>query len=100
MLHKCANPECPRLFRKMSEGRLFQFHRTLAKLPGNDKLVSARPFEYFWLCDRCRSILTLVFDPATGIRVVPAGVRNAGEKVSPALNQRRNENVRGLGWSA
>lgn len=69
MLHKCANPPCPRLFRKMTEGRLFQlphWHRDdLARA------VATHAPEYFWLCDECKLYLTLTFDPDSGVVVVP-----------------------------
>jgi hypothetical protein len=71
MLHKCANPRCSSLFRKMNEGRLFQVphpptsrHEKLhrAGIPG---------VEYFWLCDQCQTFFTLAFRPDSGAMVIP-----------------------------
>jgi len=69
MLHKCANPPCTNLFRKMSEGRLFQFSRPAVQVASR-KQSSGRMLEYFWLCDRCLSTMTIVFDPVSGVHAV------------------------------
>jgi len=96
MQHKCANPPCSTLFRKMSEGRLFQFARR-ADSPIH-KRHSAPAFEYFWLCDRCLSTLTLAFDPGSGVRVIAATGRRresflVGSRGLPRLKDAIQEQV-------
>jgi hypothetical protein len=71
MLHKCANPPCSSLFRKMSEGRLFQMPRRCSEGSKREPRFGARRAEYFWLCDRCAPFFTLQFDPASGVVPVP-----------------------------
>jgi hypothetical protein len=60
MLHKCANPECTRPFRRLTEGKLF-----LVESPNR------RRAEYYWLCDDCASVLTLTFEAGRGMITVP-----------------------------
>ena len=54
MLTKCCSPSCPAVFRYLHEGRVFILE--------NDHIfssVSVKKPEYFWLCHRCSSTLTL-----------------------------------------
>ena len=64
MLHKCANPACLSPFRKLSQGKLF-----LVEAEARERLRSRRAnrggqpshrIEYYWLCDQCAFVLTLV----------------------------------------
>jgi hypothetical protein len=70
MLHKCANPECPTLFRKMSAGRLFQLPKRAQNGDGTSR-HSGRGVAYFWLCGDCSAHLTLTQDPETDVIVMP-----------------------------
>jgi len=81
MLHKCANPPCTTLFRKMSEGRLFQFSRSVQR--ASKGRSSGRVMEYFWLCDRCLKTLTLVFDPVLGVQAVSQVATSTAERFLP-----------------
>ena len=54
MLAKCANPLCSATFRRPPDGKLFRL--------GTDSAIGssrARLVEYFWLCHRCSSVMTL-----------------------------------------
>jgi hypothetical protein len=67
MVTKCANPTCSIPLRYLRDGRLFQFE---VRSRGESRRLS-RQVAHFWLCGNCSSSLTLVFDPASGVRVVP-----------------------------
>jgi hypothetical protein len=54
MLANCANPLCSASLRRLAEGRLFRLGTDPAR--GSPK---ARRVEYFWLCHRCSSVMTL-----------------------------------------
>jgi len=54
MLAKCANPICSATFHRPAEGKLFRL--------GTDPAIGASKalrVEYFWLCHRCSSVMTL-----------------------------------------
>lgn len=80
MLHKCANPDCVRPFRKLAEGKLFLIEIASSCPPGEpagwDGSTPHR-VEHFWLCEQCASVLTLSFDKRRGMVTVPLpeGVR-------------------------
>lgn len=75
MLHKCANPDCVRPFRRLAEGKLFLIEiagacpsgRTAARWDGQ----TLHRVEHFWLCEQCASVLTLSFDKGRGLMTVP-----------------------------
>lgn len=75
MLHKCANPNCVRPFRKLAEGKLFLIEigsscptrQAAATWDGQ----SQHRIEHFWLCEPCASVLTLSFDKGRGMVTVP-----------------------------
>jgi len=54
MLANCANPLCSASLRRLAEGKLFRLGTDPAR--GSPK---ARRVEYFWLCHRCSSVMTL-----------------------------------------
>jgi hypothetical protein len=67
MVTNCANPSCSVPLRYLRDGRLFQFEvRSRTKFR---KLF--RQVAHFWLCGRCSSTLTLIFDPAMGVQLTP-----------------------------
>ncbi len=77
MLAKCANPNCSSRFLYLHEGRLFRIERTE---PAAGKSAADRPYlvkngarhiEHYWLCPRCAELMTLSFDPASGVVTVP-----------------------------
>jgi len=71
MLHKCANPDCVRPFRKLTEGKLF-----LIEINGSGQTAgwdgqTPHRIEHFWLCQQCASVLTLSFEKGRGMVTVP-----------------------------
>ncbi len=77
MLHKCANPACPSVFRSLSDGKLFLLETDHAaeSIPNsyyvNRRERLTRKVERYWLCDGCSSLLTLTFEHGRGIVTVP-----------------------------
>ena len=53
MVAKCSNPSCSASFRYLTQGRLFLLESNPALRPKSNAV------EYFWLCHRCSSTLTL-----------------------------------------
>ena len=79
MLHKCANPDCPSIFRRLSQGKLFVVetdNSTAASEPATRKTRSERRVERYWLCDCCSSLLTLSFERGRGVVAVPLPAGN------------------------
>ena len=83
MLHKCANPACPSVFRSLSHGKLFLLETDYATesipslSPMNRRQRLARRVERYWLCDCCSSLLTLTFERGRGMVTVPLPDRNS-----------------------
>ena len=76
MLYKCANPDCPSIFRRLSQGKLFVVeldNSTAASgiTSANRRARSARRLERYWLCDCCSSLLTVSFERGRGVVTVP-----------------------------
>jgi hypothetical protein len=77
VLHKCANPACPNLFRSLSQGKLFLLETdyssttTSAVALTGRRERSPRRMERYWLCDGCSSLLTLTFERGRGMVTVP-----------------------------
>jgi hypothetical protein len=93
MLHKCANPACSKLFRKLSEGKLFQVESEYFRTPPSAATRArrsrlARHVEHYWLCDDCCPVMTLSFEPGRGVVAVPHYVP-AGKK--PPTSPRRQQ---------
>jgi len=76
MLAYCVNQGCKRPLHSFSEGRLFQFEVVSISVAASDE--KAAPFDerpnrqtlHLWLCGRCASSMTLVLEPASGVKVV------------------------------
>jgi hypothetical protein len=91
MLHKCANPSCSCLFRRLSLGKLFLLDRDsdnsadgrCGTMSTNRKGRSVRQIERYWLCDSCSALLTLTFERGRGMVTVPLP---AGNTRQPALH--------------
>src|SRR5580700_3568526 len=72
VLHKCANPACPSLFRSLNLGKLFLLDTdsfvagASGTSPVNRRARSVRQVERSWLCDGCSSRLTLTFERGRG----------------------------------
>lgn len=90
MLHKCANPACSNVFRRLSEGKLFQVETEYLEpsspgKPGAPRSPrSARKVEHYWLCNQCSSFLTLTFERGRGMITVPLPA-NGGRKTVAAV---------------
>jgi hypothetical protein len=72
MLSKCANPACSTSFRYMREGKLFEIdtrNETQFSVAGEKK--PARRVEFFWLCGKCATNLTVIHDHTKGVITVP-----------------------------
>jgi hypothetical protein len=67
MIKECANPACSVPLRYLRDGRLFQFE---VRSRSSARKV-CRQVAHFWLCGQCSRALTLVFDPLSGVQVVP-----------------------------
>jgi hypothetical protein len=84
MLHKCANPKCSNLFRRLHEGKLFQVETEY--LPAFRAVASwrrsqpVRKVERFWLCDGCATQMTLSFEKGDVV-TVPVTRRQAPLKL-------------------
>ena len=59
MLSKCVNLACSAQFHYLHEGKVFRLDTGTLALPDGHP---NRKTEYFWLCDRCAKIMTVVFD--------------------------------------
>ncbi len=96
MLHKCANPACPNLFRRLREGKLFQVEtKRLAdsREQGSSRARRhTRHVEHYWLCDECAPFVTLVFDRNEGMIIVPLP-GGLGKKVVTMLPQAGSESL-------
>jgi len=76
MLAYCVNESCNRPLHSFSEGRLFQFEVVSISVAASDD--KSAPFDerpqrqtlHMWLCGRCASTMTLVLEPARGVKVV------------------------------
>lgn len=83
MLAHCVNPNCYAPLHSFSEGRLFQFEVVSISVAASDD--SSAPFDekperqtaHFWLCGRCADSMTLVLEPARGLRVLPMAMNGA-----------------------
>jgi hypothetical protein len=76
MLVYCANEGCKTPLHSFSEGRLFQFEVVSISVAASDEKCA--PFDerpqrqtlHLWLCGGCASNMTVVLEPAQGVRVV------------------------------
>ncbi len=73
MLSKCANPGCAATFLYLHEGKLFRLDISI-EVAATSAVGTKRPsrrLEFFWLCNPCAAELTLGYEKATGVTVVP-----------------------------
>jgi hypothetical protein len=72
MLHKCANTACLNLFRHLSLGKLFHVEQSMGvQLSSTRKRRVLPRMQYFWLCDDCAPLFTLIFAKDRGMIAVP-----------------------------
>ncbi len=78
MVATCSNPSCSASFRYLGEGRLF-------RLEGDPAFRSkSNRVEYFWLCHRCSSAMTLrLREDGTVVTVLlPEPIRGVADGVA------------------
>ena len=66
MLSKCSNPTCFTPFLYLHEGRLF-----LLECDSEHSASTSSRGEYFWLCERCSSVMTLRLGEGETVVAVP-----------------------------
>jgi len=86
MLTKCCNPSCYAPFRSLQGGKLFR----LESDPQVHTIRSSRA-EYFWLCDRCSSAMTLRIgdDGAIATALLPEPIRGVPDGVALIWTDRK-----------
>ena len=80
MISKCANPACLNRFLYLHTGKLFRFERHTLNQHGlckenGDSTSEINPtqhkqgrcVEFFWLCNDCAPVMTLVYHADTGV---------------------------------
>lgn len=79
MVSHCANPACGTPLRYLRDGRLFQFEvrPQPATAPPSSSPKGPRTVTHFWLCGRCASKLTLVFDQLQAVVLKPTAAAAA-----------------------
>lgn len=73
MLEKCSNPSCSAPFRYMRDGGLFRL-----EADPRVRTSKARTLEYFWLCGRCASKMSLRIGDEGKVLPVMASDRAGG----------------------
>jgi hypothetical protein len=99
MLARCVNEGCKRPLYSFSEGRLFQFEVVSISLAASDE--GSAPFDekpqretvHFWLCGRCASSMSLVLEPARGLKLVSLEEQQKAESAEHSVD-------RGDAWQA
>jgi hypothetical protein len=83
VLHKCANPACPSVFRNLGRGQLFLVETEVSAAAATETAAtnrnrrSARQVERYGLCDGCSSSLALTYERERGMVTVPLEVRES-----------------------
>jgi hypothetical protein len=99
VLHKCANPACPSVFRSLSRGKLFLVETEVSAAAANGTARTsrnarpARQVERYWLCDCCSPSWTLTYERERGMVTVPL---HADKRPAPAAHL-SNRTVKGYG---
>jgi hypothetical protein len=72
MVSKCANPACTAPFRFLHQGKVFRVETQPKSSPSlyDSPQKAARQVEFFWLCERCSSLMTLAVEKG-GVKVRP-----------------------------
>jgi hypothetical protein len=77
MISKCANPACSARFLYLHDGKLFRFEREASNsdelLVGFDPAVlkPSHSGDFFWLCAKCSTTMTLIHCKGVGITMHP-----------------------------
>ncbi len=91
MLTHCINELCNRPLHSAGAGRLFQFEITSISLAAMDEALA--PFDekpqretaHFRLSGPCASRLTVLLEPARGLRLISIGQRDPALELGAAL---------------
>lgn len=83
MVAHCVNPSCHATLHSFSEGRLFQFEVVSISVSASDE--ASAPFDekpqtqtaHFWLCGSCAAGMSVILEPANGLKLVPLGISGA-----------------------
>ena len=97
MLANCANPLCSASFRRLAEGRLFHLESDPAIRSSESNRV-----EYFWLCSRCSSAMTLRVSEKGIVVTVPLRepIRRVPDDVSlTAVDQKKGLLLRSVSFA-
>jgi hypothetical protein len=86
MLARCINEGCNRPLYSFAEGRLFQFEVVSISLAASDE--KSAPFDekpqretlHLWLCGQCASTMTVVLEPARGVKLISLEERTTLEE--------------------
>ena len=71
MLSKCSNPGCSATFRRLQTGKLFRFDSPNRRWSDDSSTPKPpRGVEFFWLCEACAAMFTVVSNSTEGTRVV------------------------------
>ena len=84
MVAKCTNPHCFAPFRRLDRGTLFRLETD----PGIGASKHRAP-EYFWLCDSCSAVMTLILSDDGTLETCAfsvAGAHRAGSEF-PAVSR-------------
>ena len=86
MLTKCSNPPCSASFQSLEDGKLFRLEPDGVLRTGEPKRI-----EYYWLCERCASTMTLRLGDHDKVIAValPAPLQGVPDNVPGALVDRR-----------
>lgn len=69
---KCANPACPTAFHWLAGGKFFRFRpgdntSSPENQPEPGSAIRHHGVRHYWLCERCSSMFTLVYEPREGV---------------------------------
>ncbi|HEV2988838.1 MAG TPA: hypothetical protein VG759_10375 [Candidatus Angelobacter sp.] len=76
MLAKCANPACSTPLIYLREGKVFMVENPRDPKVRQQSPILAKPkpagrVEHYWLCGPCSAEMTLTYDAAQGVAVIP-----------------------------
>ena len=84
---KCANPACQAEFHWIGGGKFFRFRSDPSAK--NENELAANPHlshvKHFWLCERCSSIFTLVYEKDSGVVLKLLRIKLATDEAKKVL---------------
>jgi hypothetical protein len=86
MLAKCSNPVCDAPFRYLGDGKLFRLETDPTL-----RIRESRRWEYFWLCSRCSSTMTLRLedDETVAAVLLPEPMRDVSDDAFILVDRKR-----------